>query len=60
MELSKEDIEEGTCGLLKALYGARDAAQKWEVEYTEILLEMGFVQGTYSACAFCREQKMSG
>ncbi len=31
--LSKEDFEEGKCGLLKkALYGTRDSAQNWKLE----------------------------
>ncbi len=30
VELSKEDFEEGECGLLKkAMHGTRDAAQHW-------------------------------
>ena len=57
MELSKEDYEEGKCGVLrKAMYGTRDAAQNWELEYTE-MTEAGFRQGAYSACVFYREEK---
>jgi len=49
--LSREDFEEGKCGLLKkAMYGTRDAAQNWELEYTEMMVEAGFKQGAYSAC----------
>ena len=44
--MSKEDFEEGKCGLLKkAMYGTRDAAQKWELEHTEMMTEAGFKQG---------------
>ncbi len=35
VELSNEDFEEGKRGLLrKAMHGARNAAQNWELEYT--------------------------
>ncbi len=38
VELSKEDFEEGKCGVLrKAMYGTRDAAHNWELEYTEMM-----------------------
>ena len=58
VELSKEDFEKGKCGLLKkAMYGTRDAAQNWELEYTEMMTEAGFRQGSYSACVFYHEQK---
>ena len=47
VELSKEDLEEGKCGLLKkAMYGARDAAQNLELEYTEMMVDAGFRQGS--------------
>ncbi len=50
VELSTEDFEEGKCGLLrKAMYGTRDTTQYWEMEYTEILLEAGLRQGSYSS-----------
>ena len=58
VELSKEDVEEGKRGLLKkAMYGTRDAAQNWELECTEMMLEAGFKQGSYSACVFYNEQR---
>ena len=58
VELSKEDYEEGKCGLLKkAMYGTRDAAQNWELEYTEMMVEAGFKQGLYSACVFYHAEK---
>ncbi len=58
VELSKEDYEECKCGLLrKAMYVTRDAAQSWELEYTEMMTEAGFRQGSCSACVFYHEQK---
>ncbi len=58
VELSKEDFEEGKCGLLrKTVYSTRDAAQNWELGYTDMMLEAGFRQGSHSACVFYREQK---
>ncbi len=51
VELSAEHFEEGKCGLLnKAMCGTRDAAQDWEMEYTEMMVDAGFRQGGYSAC----------
>ncbi len=43
--------------LKKATYGTRDAAQNWELEYTEMMTEAGFRQGSFSACVFYHEQK---
>ena len=58
VDLLKEDYEEGKCGLLKkSMYGTRDAAQDWELYYTEMMQEAGFRQGSYSACVFYHEQK---
>ncbi len=58
MELSAEDFEEGKCGLLKrAVYGARDAAQNWEMEYTEMMVDAGFRQCEHSARVLYHEQK---
>ncbi len=42
---------------MKAMYGTRDAAQNWEMEYTEMLPEAGFRQGSYSSCVFYHGQK---
>ena len=51
--LPKEDIEDGKCGVLKkTMYGTRDAAQNWEMEYTKMMINAGFVRGWYSACIF--------
>ncbi len=58
VDLSREDHEEGMCGLLKeAMYGATDAAQNWELEFTDTRTEAGFKQGVYSACALYRKEK---
>ena len=38
VELPAEIAEPGMCGrLLKSLYGTRDAAQNWEVEYARFI-----------------------
>ncbi len=58
MELTKEDHGEGKCGLLKkSMYGTRDAAQNWELEYTEMMTEAGFRQGSHSVCVFYHAEK---
>ncbi len=50
-EMSKEDFEEGKCGLLrKAICWTRDASQNWEMECAEMMVEAAFRQGFYSAC----------
>ncbi len=36
----------------QAMYGTRDAAQNWEVEYTEMMKEAKFRQGAHGACVF--------
>ncbi len=41
--------------LSKAMYGTRDAAQNWWMEYTEMMTEAMFKQGAYSACVFYHE-----
>ena len=52
VELPKELAEEGKCGKLeKSMYGTRDAAQNWEVEYSEWLQQVGFTRGKASPCA---------
>ncbi len=58
VELPKEDQQEGMCGRLKkTMYGTRDAAQNWELEYTEMMTEAGFIQGSYSACIFYHKER---
>jgi hypothetical protein len=45
VDLPAEDYDEGMCGrLCKAMYGTRDAAQNWELEYREMLSMSGFKQ----------------
>ncbi len=57
MELPAEDSDDGRCGLLKkAIRGTRDAAKKWEMEYTKMLVDTGSRQGACRACVFFREQ----
>ncbi len=58
VELSKEDFEEGRCGLLKiAMYGTRDAEQNWELGHTEMTTEADCRQGSFGACVFYHKQK---
>ncbi len=58
VELSNEESEEGTSGLLKkAMYGTRDAAQDWDSEYADMMAEAGFRQGSFSACVSYLDQK---
>ncbi len=58
VDMSMEDFEEGKCGLLKqAMCWTRYAAQNWEMEYTEMMVDAGFRQGSYSACISHHEQK---
>jgi hypothetical protein len=58
VDLPPEDHEEGMCGkLVKAMYGTRDAAQNWELEYTEMLTEAKFKQGEFSPCVFFHEER---
>ena len=42
---------------MKAMCGARDAEQHWEMEYTEMMLEAKFDQGEHSACVFYHKEK---
>lgn len=56
IELPKEDrtpTDEGLVGRLNlSLYGTRDAAQNWAVEYTRTLQAAGFIVGKASPCNF--------
>ena len=53
VKLPIEDNEEGKCGrLLKAMYGARDAAQNWEMEYVEFMESIGSSRGKSTPCVF--------
>ena len=56
-----EDHEEGKCGLLvKAMYGTRDAAQDWEHEYIEFMVNAGFVKSRATPCMFYHRVETSG
>ena len=51
VELPEEDMEEGVCAkLVKAMYGARDAAHNWEHTYRKAHDELGFQVGRASPC----------
>ena len=39
------------------MYGTRDAAQNWEVEYNKFLSGIGFRRGVSSPCVFYCEAK---
>ncbi len=57
VELPNVDFEKGKRGLLKkAKYGARDAAQNWELEFAEMMARAGFRRDSLSVCVFYREQ----
>jgi hypothetical protein len=58
VDVPREDHEERMCGKSgKAMYGTRDAAQNWEVEYTEMMEEAKFRQGEYSECIYYHEER---
>ena len=49
----REDGDEGRCGKLKmSMYGTRDAALNWALEYGDTLREAGYVQGRANPCLF--------
>ena len=56
MKLPAEDMEEGDeglCGRLRvSMYGTRDAALNWAMEYAETLRVAGFKQGVANPCLF--------
>jgi hypothetical protein len=56
IELPKEDRlpgDEGLVGRLNlSLYGTRDAALNWSIEYTQTLRAAGFIVGKASPCNF--------
>jgi hypothetical protein len=57
VELPKEMNKPGMVGrLLKSMYGTRDAAQNWEIEYSKYLKELGFRQGKATTCAFFNQE----
>ena len=58
IKLPPEDAEDGMCGLmLKSLQGTRDAAQNWEFEYCEFLVQNGFTRGKSTPCIFYNEAR---
>ncbi len=60
-EFSNEDFEEGKRGMLKkATCGTRDAVQKWELEYAEIMTEAGFRQGSLCTRLLARAEERPG
>ncbi len=56
VKLPEEDLapgDEGKCGRLKmSMYGTRDAALNWSLEYASTLLASGYVQGKANPCLF--------
>ena len=56
VKLPEEDLEpgdEGRCGRLKmSMYGTRDAALNWTLEYASTSLASGYVQGKANPCLF--------
>ena len=58
VKLPEEDSQEGMCGRLnKAMYGTRDAAQNWEMEYVEFMESIGFRRGQSTPCIFWHKCK---
>ena len=59
VQLPEEDQkpgEEKLCGRLNfSMYGTRDAAMKWQEEYSRRFVENGFSQGVATPCVFYRE-----
>ena len=50
-DMNEEDV--GKCAKLEySMYGTRDAAIHWHDEYTQQLVQSGFVQGKASPCVF--------
>ena len=53
IELPPKDAEPGMLGKPeKSLYGTRDAALNWAVEYTKVLIAMGYTKGLSSPGSF--------
>ena len=61
VKLPAEDLEEGDkgmCGRLRvSMYGTRDAALNWSVEYGETLKAAGFRQEVVNFCLLVHEKK---
>ena len=56
LKLPAEDIETGNenrCGkVLMSMYGTRDAALNWAMEYSDTLRAAGYIQGKENPCLF--------
>ncbi len=58
VDLPKQDHQDGMRGRLKKeIHGARDTSQNRELVDSEMKVEAGFAQGSYSPCVFYREDK---
>ena len=58
VKLPEEDYEVGMVGkLMRSLYGTRDAAQNWEVEYSEFLQSIGCNRDISSPCVFYHPER---
>ena len=60
VKLPEEDTEpgdQGKCGRLRmSMYGTRDAALNWSLEYAATLLSAGYVQGKSNPCLFFNKE----
>ena len=57
-EEDKQPGDETMCGKLNfSMYGTRDAAQNWATEYADMLVSIGFAQGSASPCVFYHEER---
>ena len=58
VKLPDEDYQEGMVGkLLRSMYGARDAAQNWEAEYSEFMESIGLKRGIASPCVLFHSER---
>ena len=58
IKLPPENAGLGMCGLLqKSMYGTRDVAQNWEVEYSDLMCSIGFKRGNGMPCVFHHTEK---
>ena len=56
VRLPPGDQESGLCARLNvSMYGIRDAVQKWEREYTNMLRGLGYRRGAAHPCLFSNE-----
>ena len=64
VQIPSEDAqpgEEGVCGKLNySMYGIRDAAQNWQAEHFQRLIESGFARGAASPCVFHHSERGIG